>query len=244
MSSNILKAAALGGLLAFAVNAAATPAYDNGAPDNASPNGTLVNKFSFSPSPIYNAFVADDFVLSQGSVLDTATFFTFERLAGGNSPWDGSLVYAIFDNGPGVPGSNVLDGGVFASGVVQKDLGEVAGTGGTWKHFSYTFDLGGPASTLNLGAGTYWLGLYAQAGNGAASDPIFWQTTSGGANTAPKLVYQPNPIAPQYWITSPGLNGKDLAFHLSSPVPIPGTLLLLSLGLAGLSLRFRRNYPA
>lgn len=215
ITMNLIQKIFLSGILALSVSAAqADIIYDNGGPDTASPNGQLIND---------NQLVADDFVLTTTTILTDGHFWTAEQ----QGAWDGSLVYAVFEDVGGQPGgfSQIVTLTLANPSDVTKTYIDTINVGGlTLDRYVYDFDFVDP---IELATGTYWFALYLQLG----TDPspwIFWSTTTGQEGSALHGIAANDPTFNWVELTAT----PDVAFYLTGfTVPAPGTLLLLAIGL-------------
>jgi hypothetical protein len=163
--------------------------------------------------------VAEDFTLSSETVLTAIRFWSIQSAA---SDYTGSLAVSFYSNNAGAPGA-VLVGG--AGAITATATGAVTGFG----YAEYVFNLG---ISLDLAAGTYWMGLSNFPADPNLPTDMLWETTATGSGNTARYLDNGN------WIDST----QNLAFRLDGRlvtpppppppgVPEPGTLALLAIGL-------------
>jgi hypothetical protein len=208
MITTFARAGALALTLAVSQAATAVTVFDNGAPNLVS--GTQMGEFQ----------VAEDFTLSSAVDLGTIRFWSIQSAA---SEYSGSVAWSIFSNSGTQPGATLFSGVASVAGVA---------TGGStgFGYAAYVFDI---PVTLNLGAGTYWLGLHNGPLTNTTPREMLWATTATGLGS-------PGRYLDGTWVDS----GNAHAFRLESAAIIPeaGTSAMLLAGLAGLAgLRLSRR---
>ncbi len=188
-------------LLGSATAAPTALIYNNGAPDAASGN------------EMTSWIQADDFTLASSVALTDVRFWAF----GYNEPgsYAGSIVWSLYADSSAQPGA-LLDRG---SVVPTRAFDHATGFGPSYQ---YDFSVG----SLNLAAGTYWLGLHNGPLTTDTRLEFYWETTS--ANSTVRGNEDATPFDVGGWYT----NGQEHAFELfgNSAVPAPGALLLGAMG--------------
>lgn len=129
------------GILFFMNSAQSSIIYDNGSV------WSTGNNFSIQ-------LVADDFTLTQNSIVTGASLYAFGGL-GADTPWDGTIDYAIFMDNYGTPGGIIARGNGLD---IRKDpvTGGISSLGNTQYKFSFSFD-----SPASISANKkYWFGAH------------------------------------------------------------------------------------
>jgi hypothetical protein len=208
MVTSLARAGALALALAASQAAMAVTVFDNGPPDLVS--GTQMGEFQ----------VAEDFTLSSATSVTSIRFWSIQAAA---SEYSGSVAWSIFSNSGTQPGATLFSGVAAVPGVA---------TGGStgFGYAAYVFDI--PVN-LNLGAGTYWLGLHNGPLTNITPREMLWATTATGLGALGKYL-------DVTWIDS----GNAHAFRLENAavIPEPGMGAMMLAGLmvvGGLSTRLR-----
>jgi hypothetical protein len=216
---------ALIGLLA---SAHAGTIYNNGAPDQA--DGANITGF----------VAADDFALAGSVTLTGGSFWSSALFDPFGDSFSGTIGWAILSDASGSPGSILFSGS--DSSPVLTDTGvQIFGT----EEWRIDFSFG----SVNLNAGTYWLGLHeGSLGTPDDGTTIFWDTT--GSQTGSPSQITADVTGASGWSFNSGLrggDGSDLAFQLSgtsgggTPTPEPSSVALLGTGLLGILLLVKRK---
>jgi hypothetical protein len=174
--------------------------------------------------------VADDFTFSGANSI-TSILFYYTFAANGAATDLGAMTYAIYNNNAGAVGSLIQSESILSGNITRTGQDALCTTCA-----SAAFTL---TTTLNLPAGTYWLELHADStltGNNGGV-PLDWANVAddfpnsglisqwdGGSGGVPETSLVSFPGFEQF---SFQLSGTPL----SSAVPEPGSLALLSLGL-------------
>jgi PEP-CTERM motif len=165
-----------------------------------------------------NGFVeADDFTFAASAQITQIKFWSFQ---GSALDYSGSIAWSINSNASGVPGASVAFGSASPSGVATGQ------SGFGLSEFSYTF-----AVNVPLAAGTYWLTLHNGPTANIPATDFFWEWSNGNAGNSQSRDLS---LANSPWLG----NFAELAMELqgtgASSVPEPGSMFLLSAGLAGM----------
>ena len=186
--------------------------YNNGAPDISKRGGGYIDGLGGQ----FNQIAADDFLLSQNSLLDSVQFWTQTLFDGGDNGQLNALKYAIsLDNG-GIPGAEVASGlGIITSDVLtgRTFIDLPTGDLNSFER-EVNFNLQAPVF-LNAGQ-RYWLSIAGDSFE-ASRNSTLWEDSEVSGNLA--------------FI----LEGKEVP---DSGVGIIGTALTL-LGVIGGRRRFR-----
>jgi hypothetical protein len=198
-------------VLGLATAAPAGLFYDNGAPNSL--NGNEMTEWT----------QAEDFTVASPVVLTDARFWAFGVSEPGS--YAGSIVWSLYADGSGQPAA-LLDRG---SVVPARAFDHSTPYGPSYQ---YDFSVG----SLNLVAGTYWLGLHNGPLTTDTRSEFYWETT--GANLTVRGNEDITPFDTGGWYN----NGQEHAFELyANPVPVPGAVLLGSIGLGYAGMRLRRR---
>lgn len=153
---------------------------------------------------------ADDFVLTQDTILTKGHFWTLEF-----DPWDGTLEYFIFADNGGMPGTIMISGD--GQSVVKNATGRATTIADEYK-YSFEFE-----TSIDLDAGeTYWFGLHMAADYAGSSYGIIWSDSIAGLGYT---CYESLGGTLDNWVDS----GIHRAFYLEG-IPEPATLCFLFLG--------------
>lgn len=184
--------------------AAAGTLYSNGAPSPASGN------------ELSGYIQVDDFTLGSPSTLTGARFWGFYFSDLGNG-YLGSITWQIYDGSGAEPGS------LLYSGVAWPALS--AGAFNCCDGDAIQLDLSLPS--IELQAGTYWLGLHNGDLSDTAVEYFYWQTAADNATS--RGFEQGLPFGNGAWSGT----GLDHAFELSGPseeTPEPASVILVGMG--------------
>lgn len=197
---------------------ASTLLFDGGAPDGSS-GSVLSFQWPDGTGPV---IVADDFVLGDNAQVSGVQFWTYER-----SPGSGNTVdyYLFADSGWGQPAAAPLASGrvdnVLKTPDPQARFEDAPG-------YSYEFSFDG-AVTLS-GGSTYWLALGLPEGG-----ERWWRATQDASGDEAYLgTFADGAVG--RWFAAGGNQAFALFGQPVVPVPVPGSLSLLALGLLGLGL--------
>lgn len=172
-----------------------------------------------------NSLVADSFTLGVPAQIAQIQFWALQDNA---SSYTGSIAWSINSDASGVPGS-ILVSGTSTPTAVPTGL-TFAGSA----EFVYLFSV--PVTPLSAST-IYWLVLHNGPTNAIPSTNMAWENSNGNSGNSQTMDLA---LASQPWLA----NFSSLAFNILdvSAVPEPGTMLLLSAGLAGgILLRRRRT---
>jgi len=187
---------------------------------------------------------ADDFTLSSGGTIGGAGIYIGTLMSGANqlSYWDNTLQYYIFSDNAGKPGTVLASGSgqnitTTDTGNLWQQAAQYGSASNVWL-FGFNFQ-----NSFTAQAGTkYWFGVHLTSdyilNDPYQSDCIFWlqNTTNGNAHETYSQTLD-------NWTLSPGPSGSggERAYYLTTPVPIPGTLVLLFSGLCLMHFLKRRK---
>jgi hypothetical protein len=197
------KTLVIGVLLLAAGSVQAGMVYDNGAPDAV--NGNEMTSW----------IQAEDFALGSATILTDVRFWG--GLENDPGSYAGSIVWSIYADNSGEPGTLLDRGSVVPTATYDHDT--LWGTS-----YQYDFSLG----SINLDAGTYWLGLH----NGPLTTTdrlgFYWETTGG--NLTVRGNEDMSPFDTGGWYN----NDQEHAFQLfgGPTIPAPGALLLGGIGMS------------
>lgn len=223
-------------ILLFAISACALPLassstaragliFDDSLPGATDSDGSEVTFF----------VIANDFVLSQTSTLESVKFWTNEGFGArqGGNPWDGTIEYFLFSDAGGGPASSA-----FASGDGQSIARTFLGLSSMpsldqFQLYHYEFSIESPV--LLQGGVKYWIGLHL-ASDFQERDEIYWSSNfPDGLGDSTRFSAGGN-------FDSWSFSQTNSTFQLfGSAVPSPGTLGLVALGLIG-AIRSRRRF--
>ena len=169
---------------------------------------------------------ADDFTLLATSNITSIVFYSLE----GTGAYLGSVDWAIYTNVGNQPGA-LVSGGSGSATPTRVSLGPVAALG--LDAFQNTMSV----SVTGLVAATYWLVLHNGPVATTAFSDFYWAWTdlNGGNTGSTRGLEQSLFPASITWDD----NSSEHAFSIlgDTDVPEPGTMILLSAGLAALWLR-------
>jgi hypothetical protein len=206
-------------VLGVVASAGAAPLYVNGAPTDASGN------------EMTSYVQAEDFQLASASTLTGVRVwgFYFGDLGRG---YLGSLSWQVYADASNQPGY------LLYSGVATPEL--TGGASNCCDGIPLQMDFALPS--IDLVAGTYWLGLHNGPMNEVATEYFYWQTSAD--NDTGRGFEQPAPFGNTPWVG----NNLEHAFELEGfiqsesqgeAVPEPATWILAGLGVAAGCVRKR-----
>ncbi len=184
----------------------------------------------------------DNFQLGTSATVNSATWQGFYwNFAGGtnpvSSPPTSSWTISIWSNNGGVPGTQLFSQNVAESAANPNFITDGSFQNATVPAYQFTANLSGFVATAGT---TYWFSVVS---NQSSLNPLFsWTQGSGGDGSSWQWAIT------DHALTNSGSVAGDRAFSLTgtpyTPVPLPGTLLQLGLGLATLGLVSRRRSRA
>lgn len=186
--------------------------YDNGAPNASSAN------------EITQWIQAEDFALASPVVLTDVRFWAVELTQGA---YQGSLVWSLYGDNAGAPGTLLYRDAAAPTMAYDHDTGFGS---------SYQFDFS--VGAINLGAGTYWLGLHNGPLSTTSREEFYWETTA--ANLTSIGQEDRAPFDDGDWSTSAQEHAFQLFGNVGPVVPAPGAILLGGIG-TGLVTWLRRR---
>jgi hypothetical protein len=197
--------------------ASAQIVFDNGSPNNVSGN------------EMTQWVQAEDFSLSQTTTITGIRVWAFALAP---NAYQGSIAWSIYGNAGGAPGA-VQFAGTFNGGFVNEGPSAFDGVD------QLRFDI---ATTFDLSAGSYWLGLHNGPLTTTSREEFYWQTRAN--NSTLRGHEDETPFGVGGWED----NGNEHAFQLlGSPttvVPEPSTYALLATGFVALVAVSRRRRNA
>jgi hypothetical protein len=191
-------------------------------------------------------------LLINGSFEDTYSTGPGVTALPGWTVSSGNIDLGYFATAP--DGGNAIDltgSGGGGAGVIYQDFDTVAGASyslsfyfganGGWQYYSYPND--SPIKSMKVLLDGVELGLFSKDTTGWAEDKVGWEEitlTFTATNNSSRLTFQSLNGA-NGTVFGPTLDGVVVTEATVSEVPIPGTLGLLGIGLAGLGFVRRKS---